>query len=159
MSNNEITISIEYTGEDVPVQTWFEDMAVQILDFLNSEEPVELSIVITGNTEIQQLNLMYKGEDVTTDVLSFAMIDESNINGPVGFIVPPDGIKHLGEVVISYPKALEQSRELEHDVLRELVILLIHGILHLFGYDHVSDEDAQIMQRKESEIIDMIYKV
>jgi probable rRNA maturation factor len=159
VSNNEITIAIEYSGEGVPDRTWFEDKAERILNSVHTEEPVELSIVITGNDEIQQLNHMYKGKDEPTDVLSFAMIDEGNMNGPEGFIVPPDGIKHLGEIIISYPKAVEQSGELGHDVLRELVILLIHGILHLFGYDHESDEDAAVMQQNESEIINSIYTV
>jgi probable rRNA maturation factor len=159
VSNNEITVSIEYSGEGVPVRTWFEDIVGRILDLSHNNEPVELSIVITGNDEIQKLNLAYKGKNEPTDVLSFAMLDEGSMDGAEGFVVPPDGIKHLGEVIISYPKALEQSLELEHDVIRELVILLIHGILHLFGYDHESDEDAVVMQRKESEIISSFYTV
>jgi ssRNA-specific RNase YbeY (16S rRNA maturation enzyme) len=58
VSNNEITIAIEYSGEGVPDRTWFEDKAERILDSVHTEEPVELSIVITGNDEIQQLNHM-----------------------------------------------------------------------------------------------------
>jgi probable rRNA maturation factor len=153
VSNNEVTVSIEHAYDGLPVKTWFADLAGKVLDFLQCKEPVELSIVITGNSEIQQLNHMYKGEDTPTDVLSFAMIDEGNENGPVNFIVPPDGIRHLGEVIISYPKALEQSQELGHDVLMELTILLVHGILHLFGYDHESSEEMMAMQAKEAGII------
>ena len=157
MSNNDIAVSVEYSDDGLPGKIWFEELAGKILDLIHNEEPVELSIVITGNQEIQQLNKMYKGEDAPTDVLSFAMVDESNVHGPVDFVVPPDGIKHLGEIIISYPKAVEQSQELGHDVLTELTILLIHGVLHLFGYDHESPEEMTVMQGKESEILNGIY--
>jgi probable rRNA maturation factor len=132
MSNTEITVSIEHTYDGLPSDSWFEELALKVLDYLECKEPVELSIMITGNTEIQQLNNMYKGEDAPTDVLSFAMIDENAESGPVNFILPPDGIRHLGEVIISYPKAVETVTGTRHDVPMELTILLVHGILHLF---------------------------
>ena len=157
MSQNEITVSIECTFEGLPDKSWFEENSVKILDFYNSEEPVELSLVITDNPQMQQLNRMYKGEDYPTDVLSFALSEETDLNNSDGFIVPPDGIRHLGEVIISYPKALEQSREHGHHVRKELALLLVHGILHLFGYDHGEPGEMTIMQAKEAEILKEIY--
>jgi probable rRNA maturation factor len=153
IKKHEITVSITSISEGQPERSWFEDLSKNILDYLNLESPVEFSLVITDNATIQQLNKTYKGENSPTDVLSFSMADEEEDGESVNFIVPPDGIRHLGEVIISSSKALEQSLQYGHDLPTELAILLVHGILHLLGFDHGDTDDMTIMRAREAEIL------
>ncbi len=89
-------------------------------------------------------------------MLSFNMQAEPGDESEAGFTTPPDGIKHLGEVIISYPQATKQAEEHRHSIKREVVILVIHGILHLLSYDHIEDEPAQQMAARESAILKTI---
>ena len=150
---NEITVSVNCTVETQPDRLWFEDLSKKVLDYLNLESSAEFSLVITDDATIQQLNKNYKGEDSPTDVLSFSMPDEEVDDESERFIVPPDGVKHLGEIIISSPRALEQSQQYGHDLSTELAILLVHGILHLLGFDHGDNEDMATMRAREAEIL------
>ncbi len=107
--------------------------------------PVELTLVITDDEEIRQLNATYRGVDQTTDVLSFPLEDPG---GPT-FPAPPGQPRHLGDVVISHPKASSQATEYGHSVRRELAYLTAHGTLHLLGYDHETEADRQAMRERE----------
>lgn len=108
----------------------------------------EVSILFTDDDEIHSLNKTYRGIDRPTDVLSF-----SQTEGDFGDIEPD----MLGDVVISIDTAGRQAREKGHSIERELDILLIHGILHLAGYDHENDEkEAEKMEAMEEEILAMI---
>jgi len=69
------------------------------------------------------------------------------------FMVPPDGIVHLGEVIISYPQAAIQAEEHGHSVEKEVAVLLIHGVLHLLGYDHAEPDEQRDMQAREADIL------
>jgi probable rRNA maturation factor len=91
------------------------------------EEPCELSVVLVDDAEMQRLNATYRGKDRTTDVLAF-----SQREGAEAALDP----SLLGDVVISIPVADRQARERGTDLERELAELLVHGILHLLGYDH-----------------------
>ena len=96
--------------------------------------------MITDDNNIRRLNLEYRGEDRTTDVLAFDMTDGSD-----GFVSPPSAPPHLGEVVVSYPRALAQATEYGHSEEEELDRLVIHGILHLLGYDDHCRGDREVM--------------
>ncbi len=98
------------------------------------QEPgeVSLTIVITGDDELQRLNFDYLGVDHPTDVLAF----------PSGEVDPDQEVLYLGDVVISYPRAEAQAQAGGHGPLDEVRLLVIHGILHLLGYDH-GDPDAK----------------
>lgn len=89
----------------------------------------EVHVLVTGDDEIQALNRTWRSLDHPTDVLSFPDGDEL-----------PDGQRLLGDIVVSLDRAREQAAEAGHDELRELEELLLHGTLHLLGYDHTSDE-------------------
>ncbi len=94
-------------------------------------------------------------EDRPTDVLSFPMV------GPlptVGFVTAPDGKKHLGEVIVSFPQAVLQAEEHGHPVEREVSILVVHGLLHLLGYDHTKASEKREMQGREKEILRLLEK-
>ena len=102
----------------------------------------ELSILITDDEEIRSLNRDYRSVDRSTDVLSFSQMDGDG---------PGIASQLLGDVVISWETAQRQSRELGHAVSDEMKRLLVHGVLHLLGYDHEGDEEAAIRMRKAEE--------
>ena len=93
----------------------------------------ELTLVITDDAHIQTLNRQYRGVDTPTDVLSFGAAD-----GTPGFAAAPPAVGYLGDVVISYPRAVEQAQSYAHPDEEELLLLVVHGVLHLLGFD---DED------------------
>jgi probable rRNA maturation factor len=102
----------------------------------------ELSLALIGNAEMQKLNAKYRQKDYPTDVLSFPM-DETL----------PAANRLLGDVIISVDKAQEQAKERGRTRDEEMVTLLIHGIVHLLGYDHErSAKDARVMKRLENKI-------
>ncbi len=115
--------------------------AVRILKLLK-ENRSELSLALVGNREIRKLNSQYRNKNEPTDVLSFPL--EQDL---------PKGKKLLGDVVISVEQAEKQAEEGKKTLEKELEFLLIHGILHLLGYDHeVSPNEASRMHRMEKRI-------
>ena len=107
--------------------------------------------MFVGDRRMKQLNTQYRGIRRTTDVLSF----ESSIP-----FIPDDADKVLGDIVISVPKAEAQAKEYGSGFHDEITRLLIHGTLHLLGYDHEQTEyKARKMRKKEEELIDAIKKV
>ena len=117
------------------------DLAARILDDSDRSE-AELSILITDDEEICSLNRLYRDMNRPTDVLSFSQLEGE---GPV--IVP----QLLGDVVISWETAQRQASELRHGVLVEMKRLLVHGVLHLLGFDHERGEEGARAMREEEE--------
>lgn len=105
-----------------------------------------LLIRISDNEELKSLNLQYRGIDKTTDVLSF----------PTDFTDPDLESRYLGDVVIAYPKAEEQSQKRGHFVEAELQLLVVHGVLHLLGHDHVDQEQKEEMWSLQSRILEKL---
>jgi len=119
----------------------YKKIACAILELLGKDK-AELSLVLVGNAEIQTLNAKYRQRNYPTDVLSFAA--EKNL---------PMETYLLGDVIISIEKAAEQANERGHTLNKEMVTLLIHGVVHLMGYDHErSSKDARVMGRLEKKI-------
>jgi probable rRNA maturation factor len=108
-----------------------------------------MGVVVTDDATVRDLNQRYLGVDEPTDVLSFGLGEK----GDAPFALPPGEAPSLGEVIISYPTAVRQAEEQGHSVEAEVAHLLVHGILHLLGYDHVEAEDERIMRRREREIL------
>lgn len=104
----------------------------------------EISISIVDNMEIRLLNREYRNIDKETDVLSFPLNDEFG------------DIPMLGDIIISGEKALEQSIEYGHSLIREMAYLTVHSMFHLMGYDHMVDEDKAIMRNKEKKVMNNI---
>ena len=134
-------------------ESWLEEVARQTLVIQGVESRVELGLVIVGQAKVRQLNLSYLGKDETTDVLTFALLSEQSGDVSTPFVVPPDGMQHLGEVIVSYPQAVIQAEKHRHSVKREVAFLIIHGILHLLGYDHDKLELEREMRTREREIL------
>jgi len=156
----EINVLIE---EDLDINLdadWLQKIVEMPLKAENIPETIELSLVITGQERIQELNRDYRGKDSPTDVLSFAMNEqkEEAEEEPVAFIGPPDGLLHLGEVIISYPQALIQAQESGHSLHKELAALIVHGVLHILGYDHEKPEMEPAMKAREKAILGEIEK-
>jgi len=118
-----------------------EKAALMALAEQNPPEAVNLSVVIEDDQQLHALNLEFLGVDSPTDVLSF-FEDELD---------PETGERYLGDVIISYPQAQKQGTLAGHSTGSELDLLVVHGVLHLMGYDHSTDEEKEKMweiQRK-----------
>ncbi len=153
----EIDVTIDGNFEGCPDEGWFRDIALKTLATENIGEEAEMSLFITGQERIKQLNKIYRKKDRATDVLSFPFLAEGGEGS--SFSSPPDGLKHLGEVIISYPQAALQAQEQGHSLNEELSLLVVHGVLHLLGYDHIEGIEAEDMQNRQNEILDRLEEV
>ena len=104
----------------------------------------ELTIVITGDEEIRALNRQYRGVDAPTDVLAF---------GEEQAEAAADETFYLGDVIISYPRAAAQAQAAEHATADELVLLVVHGVLHLLGHDHAERNEKRKMWAAQATIL------
>jgi probable rRNA maturation factor len=136
-----------------------------IIEYALKEEEVdidtEISVIFIDNDEIRNINKKQRNIDRITDVLSFPMLDYpkgrvyKNVYKDNNFS-PADlneGRLVLGDIVLSLERAKEQSEEYGHSFLREVCYLTIHSVLHLLGYDHMEDEEKNIMRKREEEIL------
>jgi probable rRNA maturation factor len=117
---------------------------------LEMPENTEVSILLVDNNYIQELNLLYRGQNRPTDVLSFAM-NELGEDEP-DFDIDEE-VNLLGDIVISLEKAIAQSEEYGHSFEREFVFLAVHGMLHLLGYDHEDADEQKVMREMEDRIM------
>lgn len=119
----------------------------KVLQHLKVDKEIEISVLFTDDKFIRTLNNKYRGIDKPTDVLSFSL-QEGAIKSP-----EVESDKLLGDIIISVETAQRQADNLNHSREKELTVLLIHGLLHLTGYDHEKDKEYKIMLGKESEIL------
>lgn len=108
----------------------------------------ELTLVISDDEMVHALNRTYRGVDAPTDVLAFG-------GATPDFVMAPDSVSYLGDVIISYPRAVEQARG-RHTPAEELVLLVVHGVLHLLGYDHGTSQHKEAMWAKQAMILDRL---
>ena len=108
--------------------------------------PSAVSISLVDDDEIRRLNRRLRGIDRATDVLSFPLV--SSAEGPT-FVLPPGAVQELGDIVISYPRALAQAGEYGHSAERELGYLVAHGLLHILGHDHEEAAERALMRARE----------
>ncbi|MCV9884895.1 rRNA maturation RNase YbeY [Metabacillus halosaccharovorans] len=119
-------------------------------DVEDVSEGAELSVTFVTNERIQEVNREYRDKDQPTDVISFALEEMSE--GELE-IVGGDLPRVLGDIIISIPRAREQAEEYGHSFMRELGFLSVHGLLHLLGYDHMTDSEEKVMFTKQKEIL------
>ncbi len=130
---------------------------------IQPEFPLTVTITITDNEGIHQVNLEQRNMDKPTDVLSFPMLffkEPQVLESPL-MEYDYDPQTHrvmLGDILISYEKVQEQAEEYGHSFRRELCYLTLHGLLHLFGYDHMVDADKKIMRKREEEILSLVMR-
>ncbi len=106
----------------------------------------ELTIVLTDDARLHQLNREYLGVDAPTDVLSF----------PASETDPETGAQYLGDILISIPRAQAQADAVGHPLESEVQLLVVHGVLHLLGHDHAEAEEKTHMWRAQSEILEQL---
>ena len=142
----------------------FQRVAETVLKVVGIKDKTEISLAIVGDGRMRKLNKMYRARNRVTDVLAFAnksvipylakAFPRLKKGQEIEFIEPPDNVKRLGEVIICYPRAKKQAKRLDHSLEKELTVLLIHGILHLLGYeDEKSAKEATEMKEMERKIL------
>ena len=152
LPKEEIEILVEKEFQGFVDEGWARRIAQTVLKAERVAPPYELSLVFTDSETVKQLNRDYRGVDEPTDVLAFYMLPQKGIDD--SFALPPDGVTRLGEVIISYPQAVTQAKEQGHSPEKEMALLIVHGILHLLGYDHEELEEEAEMREKERELLE-----
>ena len=124
--------------------------------YLKLPENTEMSVTLMDNEHIHEINKKYRGVDKPTDVISFAIEEDDPDEVPI--ILPEDEEfdipKNIGDIMVSMDKVKEQAEYLGHSEDRELGFLVVHGFLHLNGYDHMKEEDEKEMFGLQKEILD-----
>jgi probable rRNA maturation factor len=156
MTKPEINISVKQNLNLCLNESRLQGIVLKTLEAEGIVSSAEIGLVITDSKTIQKLNRTYRGDDKSTDVLAFHMITGMNQKPEQSFVDPPDGVRHLGEVMISYTQAVKQAQEQGHNVAQELALLIVHGVLHLLGYDHELPQENQLMRAKENEILGIL---
>ena len=155
------------TIEEEPEVTFTFDyckLAEEVITFALDEESfpyeAEVNLTLVDNDAIWEINREYRNIDRPTDVLSFPMLsyqtagDFSDIEDDIeGNFNPDTGEVLLGDIIISIPKVFEQAEAYGHSVRREFAFLIVHSVLHLLGYDHMTPEDAAFMENKQKNIL------
>ena len=150
MYRHAVDIRISPDIEPVVKKAWLRGVAVKALQLQRLMEQAELSITLTTDEEVRKLNEQYRGIATSTDVLSFPM--EEDAAGAEVFIAP-EGVRMLGDVVVSYPQAVRQAAEFGHSIEREVAFLTVHGILHLLGQDHQTPEHERDMFARQEAVL------
>ena len=115
---------------------------------------VEVGICVIGDRKMRALNKEFRGIDEPTDVLSFPYSLQTG--KPQEFITPPSKYLNLGDVVISYPQLIDRAASEEVLVDEMAALLVIHGVLHLLGYEHQNPQEAEVMEELEDQILSLI---
>ncbi len=146
-------MNITVDGENLPKQAMMdkiEEAAKVCLELEGVDENLaEISLTFVDMEEIQQLNREYRGVDSVTDVLSFPQFESVEDFPGTGEII-------MGDVVICTEKAMLQAEEFGHSPEREIIYLFTHSLLHLMGYDHMEQDEKQIMRQKEEAVMNRI---
>ncbi len=155
-----------------------EEVAARTLEAAGVVQPVSLSLVITGDDEIQALNRQFRQQDKPTDVLSFPLLEEPMVAAPAEqlwsadeegvegesdrrtphphFVTPDELEINLGDIVISWPTVVQQAARAGHDAIYELLYLLSHGVLHLIGYDDQTEAGYATMVHIQEAVLQTI---
>ncbi len=145
-----IDISVNRDGieaEEPPSTPWVERVIHKTLEVAGCLEACEVSVLLTGDEKIHELNRDYRGFDKPTDVLSFALEEDETV------VLPPGFPRMLGDVVVSLETVARQAGEHDRPVAAECAWALCHGVLHLLGYDHQTDEEELEMRGREQEVL------
>lgn len=150
-------LEINWEEQSIPetererLQTYFESGIGEAIRVVEGPDEAEVSLTLVDNERIHALNRDYRGVDRPTDVLSFALQEETEEPEIVDF---EDDL--LGDIIISVERARAQAEEYGHSLERELVYLAVHGTLHLLGYDHETEEEKAEMRHQEETVMNRI---
>lgn len=149
---------------DFPYEVIARQVVEQVLDQEQCQYEATVEIICTSDEEIHKINMEQRGIDRPTDVLSFPMVDfeapadydmldteEGNV-----YFDPDSGELMLGDIVLSIPRIMAQAEEYGHSRKREYAFLIAHSMLHLLGYDHMTEEEAKIMEEKQNQALNAL---
>ena len=119
------------------------------IDFLNMDKPINLNLDLSDNTQVQQLNLDFRNKDKPTNVLSFANIDDDNFEEDLKLFEEIE----LGDIILAFETLQQEASEKNISIEHHYSHLLIHGMLHLLGFDHIDDSEADYMEDFEINIL------
>ncbi len=158
-----MTINIEYESEstlDIPYKDIITSAIEESMDYEGCPYEAEVNVLITDNEDIRQINKEFRNIDSPTDVLSFPMVDYESPSDfdhledmTNDYFNPETGELLLGDIVISVDKVKEQAEKYGHSETREMAFLVAHSMLHLFGYDHMEEDERLVMEQKQDEIL------
>lgn len=159
-----MTIAVDYETEkklDLPYEEIAEAVILEAMDYEDCPYEAEVNLLFTDDEGIREINREFRAIDGATDVLSFPMVDYET---PADFdhveeqaedyFNPETGELMLGDIVISVDKVKAQALQFGHSETRELAFLIAHSMLHLFGYDHMEEDERVVMEDKQREILD-----
>ncbi|MBQ6464392.1 rRNA maturation RNase YbeY [Pseudobutyrivibrio sp.] len=138
------------------------DVINTAIDHMGFPFEAEVSVTITDDEGIQTINKEFRQIDSPTDVLSFPMIeyknagDFSEIEENDDLFNPESGEVILGDIVLNVQRIYKQAEEYGHSILREYAFLIAHSMLHLFGFDHMTEAEASVMEQKQREILNIL---
>lgn len=147
-----ISVTAEPGFERAVDREWLAGIARIALSVGGVPGDVELAVALVGEETARRLNRDYRGINRPTDVLSFAQLESP----AQPFVGPPRRTTHLGDVIICWPRVLAQAAAHGHCVERELAYLLVHGALHLAGFDHDDEREYAGMRRAEEEVLEYL---
>ncbi len=160
-----MTISLE-NESGIQLAFPYEELAHQVVEAAMDHEDfpyeAEVNILLVTEEEIQEINRLQRNIDAVTDVLSFPMLnlpapgDFSRLEEEEDNFHPETGEALLGDIVLCIPKVIAQAAEFGHSEKREYAFLLLHSMLHLFGYDHMTPEEAEVMEGKQRTILEQM---
>lgn len=167
-----MTINIEYETEeklDFDWETVIKSVIETACDYVKCPYEAEVSVTLTDNDNIRQINNEYRQIDNPTDVLSFPLLDyelpadfsfleSDNEDDEIvsEYFNPDSGELMLGDIIISVDKVKEQSEKYGHTDRRELAFLVAHSMMHLFGYDHMESTEAVVMEQKQEDVLSIL---
>ncbi len=161
-----MTLNIEYETEiklEIEYETIISKVVEMAMDTEDCPYEAEINVILTDNEEIKNINKSYREVDAPTDVLSFPMVDYETPadfshleDSSEDYFNPETGELLLGDIIVSVEKVTAQAQEYGHSKERELGFLIAHSMLHLFGYDHMEEEERRIMEEKQRMILDKL---
>lgn len=139
-----IHIEIKPTLQEIPPTDLLERAAQAVLKHQSTDG--DLTIVLTDDVQLQELNRDYLGIDAPTDVLSFPAFETD----------PETARRYLGDILISIPRAANQAQSAGHELVAEAQLLTVHGTLHLLGYDHADAEEKKLMWNAQAKVLESL---
>ena len=146
-----MSVYISYQFEGFSLSPIIEKTVIEVIEKLLFDYRLangEVGIIIADDATLEELNRLYRSKNGPTDVLSFSYLEGESIEGK-----DVDEDFAVGDIFISLDRASEQAVENEHSLEQELLLLILHGVLHLTGFDHGSWEDSRIMKLKEQDLL------
>lgn len=152
---NETNLTFDFDDKEL-----IEKVIENSLNFIDFPYETEINVILTNNENIRQINKEYREMDAPTDVLSFPLIhykipaDFSILDENItDYFNPETGEVVLGDIVISIDKVVSQANEYGHSVKREMAFLIVHSMLHLFGFDHIEENERIEMEKLQNLIL------